>query len=109
MQRLTHDAIAAFAQANPTALILFGAPMGEATMNQALDFAEAWAAHRQAAGFAYVDAFAEIAAARAYKVRVLPTILALRHGEVVERLEGGTSAPRLAAALANAAAPARAA
>jgi hypothetical protein len=65
MQRLTSETLPDFIAGSETAAILFGAPQGEATLDQAHAFAEAWIEHRDHAGFAYVDAFDHVAIARA--------------------------------------------
>lgn len=99
MQRLTETTLPPFVAKPDTTAILFGAPLGEATLDQAHNFAEAWIEHRDSAAFGYVDAFQNVAAARAYKIRVLPTILVLHDGEVVARLEGRQPSLRIGAAI----------
>jgi thioredoxin-like negative regulator of GroEL len=80
---------------------MFLAPRGEASMAQAIDFADAWASHPGPA-FGYVDAFDDVALSRFFEIRVLPTMLVLRDGEEVVRLEGRWPASSIARALAAA-------
>ena len=74
---------------------MIGAPLGEATMAQAVEFANAWAEHRGEADFGYVDAFENIAAARSFAVPVLPTTLVLRRGEASARTVQANLATRI--------------
>lgn len=105
MQRLTTDTLPAFRASSRISLLLFGAPEGEATMRQAMMFAETWADHGERAAFGYVDAFENIAAARAFGVRVLPTTCLILDGDVATVLEGVHESHRLAAAIASVTAP----
>jgi hypothetical protein len=102
MQRLSNDTLQPFIDRRGTAATMFGAPDGEATMNQAIVFAEAWIENRDDARFGYVDAFENVAAARAYAVRVLPTTMITHDGEVIAWIEGRHSAHAITAAIANA-------
>ena len=81
---------------------MFGAPHGEATMDQAIEFADAWLDCHDEANFGYIDAFENVAAARAYAVRVLPTTMIARDGEIVAWIEGRASSIRVAQAILNA-------
>jgi hypothetical protein len=102
MQRLTTATLSSFLNAHSTAAILIGAPDGEATMDAAASFAEAWVDHRDHAAFGYVDAFEQPAAARWLDVRVLPTTLVFQDGIVVGRIEGRCSSHMVAAAVTSA-------
>lgn len=81
----------AFTARRGVSAVLFVAPPGEASMEQAIDFAATWASHPGTA-FGYVDAFQDVALSRYFEIRVLPTTLVLRDGEEVVRLEGRHSA-----------------
>ncbi|WP_395647708.1 thioredoxin domain-containing protein [Terricaulis sp.] len=102
MQRLNTRTLAEFISEPGVAAVMFGAPHGEATMDQAVQFAEAWLECHDAANFGYVDAFESVAAARAYAVRVLPTTMIVNDGEVVAWIEGPHSSIRIAQAVKNA-------
>lgn len=99
MQRLTNDTLQPFLKDAPQALLLFGAPQGASTMRQALEFADAWADYAERAAFGYIDAFDNVAAARSFSIRVLPTTLVVAHGEIAARLEGVHTSAALGAAL----------
>lgn len=103
MQKLNNDTLQSFVSEPGVSAIMFGAPSGEATMNQALEFAEAWLACHDDANFGYIDAFANVAAARAYAVRVLPTTMIVRAGEVIAWIEGRHASPRITAEIRRAA------
>jgi hypothetical protein len=102
MQRLTNDTLQPFISERGVSAIMFGAPDGEATMAQAIDFADAWLDCHDEAHFGYIDAFENAAAARAYAVRVLPTTMIARDGEIVAWIEGRHASTVIAAAIANA-------
>ena len=102
MHRLTQMTINDFVRERDVAVIMFGAPEGEATMEQALEFAEVWADHAGKAAFGYVDAFEHVTPARTYGIRVLPTTLVLSRGKAVAKLEGRHPALRIGAALSSA-------
>lgn len=108
MKRLNNTTLQHFLKASDIAVVMFGAPEGEATMDQAVEFAHAWMEHRGEASFGYVDAFENISAARSHAVRVLPTTLVLRQGEIVSGFEGRCPRARITSAV-NAANPRRAA
>lgn len=99
MKRLTTDNLNAFVRDSEFAVLMFGAPVGEATMDQAIEFADAWAEHRSEADFGYVDAFEHVALARSLRVRVLPTILVFHRNHEIARLEGRHTAARIASAI----------
>lgn len=102
MQRLNDATLPDFVAGAEIATVLFGAPHGEASLDQAHAFAEAWVDQRHFAAFGYIDAFANISTARAYGVRILPTTFVLRDGDIVAKLEGRNAAPRIVAAIARA-------
>ncbi len=87
MKRLGMETIGRFLSEADVAAVMFGAPTGEATMNQAVEFAGAWRRCKEVS-FGYVDAFEEVALARSLAIRVLPTTLVVRNGKIVERYEG---------------------
>jgi hypothetical protein len=96
MQRLNNSTLYDFLAEPGVAAVMFGAPEGEATMDQAEHFAEAWLDCHDDANFGYVDAFADVAAARNCAVRVLPTTMIVSDGEVVGWIEGRHSSVRIA-------------
>lgn len=102
MQRLNNTTLNAFLNEPGVSAVMFGAPHGEATMDQATEFAEAWLECHDEANFGYVDAFANVAAARSYAVRVLPTTMIVSNGEIVAWIEGRHSSIRIAQAIRNA-------
>jgi hypothetical protein len=102
MQKLNNDTLQSFIAEPGTAAIMFGAPTGEATMDQAIEFADAWLDCHDDASFGYIDAFTNVAAARAYAVRVLPTTMITRDGEVVAWIEGRHASTRVAAEIRSA-------
>jgi hypothetical protein len=102
VRRLSAKIFDRFVTESDVAAVLFVAPCGEASMAQAIDFAAAWADHPHAR-FGYVDAFQDVSLARVLEIRRLPTILVLRGGEEVSRLEGRQSALSIACALKGAA------
>jgi thioredoxin-like negative regulator of GroEL len=87
MKRLSSETFGSFISEAATAAVMFGSPTGDATMDQAIEFVDAWERRRDV-GFGYVDAFEQIALARSFSIRVLPTTLVLRQGEIVARYEG---------------------
>jgi hypothetical protein len=102
MQRLNNSTLQSFVSERGVSAVLFGAPNGEATMHQAIDFADAWLDCHDDASFGYIDAFDNVAAARAYAVRVLPTTMIARDGEIIAWLEGRCSSIRVAQAVQSA-------
>lgn len=102
MQRLNTTLINDFVHEPGVTAILFGAPHGEASLDQAVQFAEAWLDCHDEAHFGYVDAFENVAAARAYAVRVLPTTMIARDGEIIAWIEGRHSSTRIAQAIRSA-------
>ena len=102
MQRLTNNTLSAFMREPGLSAVMFGAPHGEASMDQAVQFAEAWLECHDEANFGYIDAFENVAASRSYSVRVLPTTMIVSNGEVVAWIEGRHSSIRIAQAIRNA-------
>lgn len=102
MQRLNTASLSDFLSDPGVSAIMFGAPRGEASMDQAVQFAEAWLDCHDEANFGYVDAFENVAAARAYSVRVLPTTMIACNGEIVAWIEGRHTSARIAQAIRSA-------
>jgi hypothetical protein len=103
MQRLNTASLNDFLSEPGVSAVMFGATRGEATMDQATEFAEAWLECHDEANFGYVDAFANVAAARSYAVRVLPTTMIVRDGEIIAWIEGRCSSIRVSQAIRGAA------
>ena len=99
MQRLNATSVQRLIGEADLAVVMFGSPESETTMAQAIEFALTWADNSDAAQFGYVDAFENIAAARAYSIRLLPTTLIARNGMLVAKLEGRQSSQRIETAL----------
>lgn len=102
MQRLNTATLSDFLSEPGVSAVMFGAPNGEATMDQAVQFAEAWLECHDEASFGYIDAFENVAPARTYAVRVLPTTMIVSDGELVAWIEGRCSSIRIAQAIAGA-------
>jgi Hydrogenase-1 expression protein HyaE len=102
MQRLNTATLSDFLSEPGVSAVMFGAPNGEATMDQAVQFAEAWLECHDEASFGYIDAFENVAAARTYAVRVLPTTMIVRDGDIVAWIEGRCSSIRIAQSIAGA-------
>jgi len=103
MQRLNTTTLSDFLSEPGVSAVMFGAPNSEATMDQAIQFADAWLECHDEANFGYIDAFENVAAARRYAVRVLPTTMIVRDGEIVAWIEGRHSSIRATQAIRNAA------
>lgn len=101
MQRLNTATLSDFLSEPDVGAVMFGAPHGEATLDQSFQFAEAWLECHDEANFGYIDAFENVAAARSYAVRVLPTTMIVSNGEVVAWIEGRHSSIRIAQAIRN--------
>jgi hypothetical protein len=101
MQRLNTATLSDFVSERGVGAVMFGAPHGEATMDQAVQFAEAWLECHDEASFGYIDAFENVTAARTYAVRVLPTTMIVSNGEIVAWIEGRCSSIRIAQAIAG--------
>ena len=102
MQRLNNDTLQPFINEPRVSAIMFDAPTGESNMAQAIEFADAWLDCHDEAHFGYIDAFENVAAARAYAVRVLPTTMITRDGEIIAWIEGSHSSAVITAAIVNA-------
>lgn len=102
MQRLNNTTLSDLLSEPGVSAVMFGAPHGEATMDQSVQFAEAWLECHDHANFGYIDAFANVAAARSYSVRVLPTTMISLNGEIIAWIEGRHSSIRIAQAIRNA-------
>jgi len=102
MERLNSETLSHFLSEPGVAAVMFGAPTGEASMDQAVQFAEAWLECHDEANFGYVDAFENVAAARAYSVRVLPTTMIVADGAPIAWIEGRHSSSRITQAIRNA-------
>ena len=103
MERLNTETLSRFLGQPGVAAVMFGAPTGKASMDQAVQFAEAWLECHDDANFGYVDAFTNVAAARTYSVRVLPTTMIFADGEPIAWIEGRYASTRIAQAIHNAA------
>lgn len=101
MHRLNHYTLEDFVRERDIAVIMFGAPESEATMAQAIEFADLWADRAGDAAFGYLDALDNVSVARRCGVRVLPTTLVFNAGEIVKRFEGHTPALRIGAAISH--------
>lgn len=102
MQRLNTATLSDFVGEPGVSAVMFGAPHGEATMDQAVQFAEAWLDRHNEASFGYIDAFENVAAARTYAVRVLPSTMIISDGEIIAWIEGRCSSIRIGQAIAGA-------
>lgn len=94
MKRLSQQNFRAFTHHSETSAVLFGSPHGDATLDQAVEFAAAWVRCRSIA-FGYVDALEQVYLAKLFAIRVLPTTLLLRRGRVIARWEGRQSLQKL--------------
>lgn len=95
MQRLNSATLKALCSEPGVNVVMFGAPHGEATIDQAIQFAEAWLECHGDATFGYMDTFENVAAARSHAVRVLPTTMIVNDGEIVAWIEGRCSSTRI--------------
>jgi hypothetical protein len=101
MQRLNTATLSDFLGEPGVAAVMFGAPEGEASMDQAVQFAEAWLHCHDEASFGYIDAFENVATARAYALRVLPTTMITRDGEIMAWIEGRHASTVIAATIGS--------
>ncbi len=99
MERLNEETLRDFIKAPGVSLILFGSNIGRPTLQQATEFAELWAERSVAARFGYIDALMHEAASKLHAIRVLPTILLVRDGTVIQTLRGYNSRAKLRAAV----------
>lgn len=105
MKKVTDNTLPQFLAQSDIAVLMVGAPSGQATMDQACELTRAWLDHRDAAAFGYLDAFEEPATTRGLAIRLVPTTLVIAGGDVVARLEGAASAARIASAILGARIP----
>ena len=99
LKKLDDDTLPGFVAGRGVSLVLFGSHNGKPTLAQAHVFAELWADRNAKMRFGYIDALCCEAAKKRYTVRMLPTILVVRDGRVVGKLEGFHARERLEAAL----------
>jgi thioredoxin-like negative regulator of GroEL len=99
MERLDEETLAEFLQRGPVAVVLFGAPSGRPTLEQAEQFALLWADHPDSACFGYLDALENEAARKSFDIRILPTSLVFRDGVMAARFEGYRTRGAIEAAL----------
>ena len=99
LKKLDDDTLSAFVRGRGLGLVLFGSHNGRPTLAQAHVFAELWADRLNDIRFGYIDALCCEAAKKSYAVRMLPTVLVVRDGRVIGKLEGFHDRGRLEAAL----------
>lgn len=95
VERLNEETLRDFIKAPGVSLILFGSNIGRPTLQQASEFAELWAERSVEARFGYLDALMCEAATKVYNIRVLPTILLVRDGTVIQTMRGYNSRAKL--------------
>ncbi len=99
LKKLDDDTLGAFVAGRGLGLVLFGSHYGKPTLAQAHVFADLWADRFNDIRFGYVDALCCEAAKKRYAVRMLPTLLLVRDGRAIGKLEGFHDRARLEAAL----------
>ena len=99
MKKLDDDTLPAFVRGRGLRLVLFGSHHGKPTLAQAHVFADLWADRHADIRFGYIDALCNEAAKKRYAVRLLPTLLVVRDGRVIAKLEGFHDRTRLETAL----------
>jgi len=99
LKKLDDDILPAFVAGRGLGLVLFGSHNGKPTLAQAHVFAELWADRLYDIRFGYINALCCEAAKKRYAVRMLPTLLVVRDGRVVSKLEGFHARERLESAL----------
>jgi thioredoxin 1 len=99
LKKLDDDTLPAFMSGRGLGIVLFGSHNGKPTLAQSHIFAELWADRFSDIRFGYIDALCSEAARKRHAVRLLPTMLAVRDGRVIEKLEGFHDRERLEAAL----------
>jgi len=99
LKKLDDDTLPAFVAGRGLGLVLFGSHNGKPTLAQSHVFAELWADRLNDIRFGYIDALCCEAAKKHYAVRMLPTLLVVRDGRVIGKLEGFHNRERLEAAL----------
>lgn len=101
LQRLDDETLPGFVRGRGLRLVLFGSHNGRPTLAQAHVFADLWADRHADIGFGYIDALCNEAAKKRFAVRLLPTLLVVREGAVIAKLEGFHDRVRLEAALSD--------
>ena len=101
MQKLDDETLPAFVGGGGLRLVLFGSHNGKPTLAQAHVFADLWADRHGDIDFGYVDALCNETAKKRFGVRLLPTLLVVRRGRVIAKLEGFHDRARLEAALSD--------
>jgi thioredoxin-like negative regulator of GroEL len=98
-EKLDDDTLPAFVAGRGLGLVLLGSYNGKPTLAQSHVFAELWADRFGDIRFGSIDAPSCDTAKKRYAVRMLPTILIVRDGRAIGRLEGFHTRERLEAAL----------
>ena len=99
LNRLDDETLPGFVRGSGLRLVLFGSHNGKPTLAQAHVFADLWADRHADIRFGYIDALCNEAAKKSFAVRLLPTLLVVREGYVIAKLEGFHDRARLEAAL----------
>ena len=99
MKKLNDETLHHFVGAGGLCVVLLGSHNGKPTLAQAHVFADLWADRHRDIRFGYVDALCCELARKRYAVRLLPTLLVVRGGRVIAKLEGFHNRTRLEAAL----------
>ena len=94
MLQLDDETLPAFLTGRGLGLVLFGSHNGKPTLAQARVFDR-----RGPIRLGYIDALRCVAANKSHAVRFLPTLLVVRDGRVLAKLEGFHDRARLDAAL----------
>lgn len=95
MKKLDDETLPNFMAERGLSLVLFGSQCGGPSLAQSHVFAELWADNPGTLRFGYIDALCNDVARKRYAVRLLPTILAVRAGRVLAKLEGFHARKRL--------------
>ena len=101
LQRFDDETLPGFVRGSGLQLVLFGSHNGRPTLAQAQVFADLWADRHADIRFGYIDALCNGAARKRFAVRLLPTLLVVRDGNVIAKLEGFHDRARLEAALSD--------
>jgi len=101
MQKLDDETLPDFVRGSGLSLVLFGSHNGKPTLAQAHVFADLWADRHSDIRFGYIDALCNEAAKKRFAVRLLPTLLIVRDGCAIAKLEGFHNRVRLEAALVD--------
>ncbi len=99
MKKLDDETLVHFMGKSGLGLVLLGSHNGKPTLAQAHVFADLWADRHNDIRFGYVDALCCELARKRYAVRLLPTLLVVRDGRMIAKLEGFHNRNRLEAAL----------